>query len=587
MKQVVGTILKYGHFYRGKKPLDKFDLIAHLPRMELITTFSAINHILKRPLDADFNHGLDNQILMIQTIYQVNLNRGNISLCWILIRNLVSIFKQSDGAVTIASRTSCLYALNEILFSKRITEERRENFKCYPNDYESMFKFLLLCNGEVLEYDQTYETEITSDKLGDNFFEAFMFKEIPNNQYSYVQNPINLLERSMKLIQFISSRYSSELMEFTSAYEVDYPEDYLSIIANNLFFNSGMSYVQAYRVKKTNTLGIKRMDALSVRGKGKPNAGMKKFEFLEIKKSPLFRIEVEDEIIYILMDGVFLLEKCYDLFFWDFFFDTLKDKGVNIKEWGGIVGHFFEDYADGIFEYMFEGKSNIVYKSTNDLIIDGSEYADYYVRRDNNIVLIQAKRSFLPQDKYKEVYSLEDYERLEKSEFYDRFGLGQMVDMTMANMESMLVKIDPEIPKERLSIFPVLLINEPIISLAITSFVFHQKFVELMKAKGIPLATDNYQIHRLIVIHIAELERIQQHIRDGSMAFDELLKKYVEITDMEQSKNPYTQFQTFDNLIKMNFSDKAIPDYLLKEKKGVIASIMNFGIRETPKLNKE
>ncbi len=41
---MVGIILKYEHFFRDPIPSDKFELIKHIPRVELIASFSSINH---------------------------------------------------------------------------------------------------------------------------------------------------------------------------------------------------------------------------------------------------------------------------------------------------------------------------------------------------------------------------------------------------------------------------------------------------------------------------------------------------------------------------------------------------------------
>ncbi|NER09988.1 hypothetical protein [Muriicola jejuensis] len=576
---MIGRILKYDDFFNDAKPNDRFSLIAHIPRSELIANFSSINHKLKAPLALEFNYTLENQINIISTIFQIHNVKENLKYCKVYLDRLSQIFEHSRGGIAIATRTSCLYALNDLLFSKQIEHEEIIGIKFYPQDFEAIFKFLLLSNEDLLNYNSVYDEEITADNLGSEFFEVFMFKEIPNNQYSYVQNPINLLERSRCLFDYIKSKYSQELKEFTQLYQINDAEDYIKIIANGFFFDSGMTNIQAYRVKKTNKLHIARMDMLSKRGGGKPNTGVKKFEFLEIKKAPLYKLEGaegKDEDIYILMDNTFLIEKCYDLFFWDFYFDVLKPKGIKIEDWGSEVGKFFEEYSDTILRRIFDKQKDINIKSTNELVVKGVEYADFLIRRKRQIVLIQAKRTFLPQIKYKEVYSLEDYKEINKEEFYERFGLNQIVDMSIARINEYLYEVDPNTPKSKLFIYPVLLINEPIISMGITTYIFNKKFYDLMNEKRIPLESKEYRISRLVILHIGELERLQKALKKRSIKLDQFLAGYASSTDIKQIRNPYAQFQTLDNYIRKKVKAGAIPDYLMQGG-GIIQKLVEFG----------
>ncbi len=575
---MIGTILKFEHFFKEAIPNDKFALIKHIPRSELIASFSALNYAIKKPLELDFNFSFENQVKLITTIYQVHLEPRLIEYCRVYIEKYQSYFEAYNRGAVLCTRTSCLYALNEILFSDKILYEEQPGIKFYPDDYLAIFKFLLLCNSEMLSYNDSYKTEITFEKLKDNFFEVFMFKEIPNNQYNYIQNPINLLERGRQLFEYLKPKYSVELDSFTKDYNVKSPEHYISIIANHFFVNSsGLNEIHAFKVLKTNENIIKSMNALSKRGLGKPSTGVKKFEFLEIKKSPIYCVEGKTENIYILMDNTFLIEKCYELFFWDFYFDELRKKGKPIEEWGGEVGLFFEDFAERIFKYCFKDRRDVVFKSTNELIIMGKEYVDYYIRRKRNIILIQAKRSFVPQINYKEVYTLQDFNDLDKEEFYKRFGLYQIVEMSLDKFDEYALTTDKGLPKNKLFIYPVLLINEPIISFAVTTFIFNKKFDELLIKHNIEKDNHKWRINRLVVLHISELERIQEALNKKNIHFDKFLQGYADSTNVTLTKNNYSAFQTIDNYIRKKVKASAVPEYLKNKENGIFKQLLEFG----------
>jgi len=570
----MGRLLKYKDFYADTKPKEKFDLIKDIPRAELIAAISAVNYIIKSPLDQNFNHSLRNQIKMIESIFLVHQNPENRKYIEKIVNELIKTFKDEGAGITVFTRVSCLYSQNEVIFSEKILYEELSGFSYTLVHTENIFKFLLLSNEDLLSYNEEY-SEITSNNLGEDFFEAFMFKEIPHNQYYYIQNPWNLLQRSFDLFQFIKHRYKDELEEFLQEYALDAPEDYLGVIGNFLFGKSSVSQLHVFKVNKTETTTVNRLDKLSSRDEGKASAGIKKFEFLEVKKSPFYKIEGVENNIYILMDSTFLIEKSYDLFFWDFYFDQLRPNGMNIKDWGNEVGQFFENYADKIFKNAFKGHRDIIYKATDDLKVKGFEFADFYIRRKRQIVLIQAKRSFVPQLNFKEVNSLADFNNLDKEEFYNRFGLYQIVESTIETFFTYAPEIDPKLPKNKVFIYPVLLINEPIISMAVTQFIFNKKFEELLLAKKIERNSSRIRIDRLTILHINELEKLEQSIQDKDIKLDNLLLQYSQKRE-GSSQNKYAPFTSMDNLIKSKINGKAIPKRNMKKDSGVYKQLISF-----------
>jgi predicted RNA-binding protein len=68
---------------------------------------------------------------------------------------------------------------------------------------------------------------------------------------------------------------------------------------------------------------------------------LKIFDFMEIKKNPLFRASDEynrNLITYLILDNKLLLEKTYSLFINDFWFDYLKPFNIcNRNDWGNFI----------------------------------------------------------------------------------------------------------------------------------------------------------------------------------------------------------------------------------------------------------
>jgi hypothetical protein len=580
---MLGRILKFNDFFNENDDFDRFSLIEDIPRVELIATISSINHLIKSPLDVNFNNSFENQVKLIDAIFLTHLNVDNRKYIIGFIKILDEIFKNKKGNVVLFTRVSCLYALNEIILTDKIANEKVENYVFHLPDCENIFKFLLLNNKELLNYSANYNDEMSSDNLGNDFFKAFMFKEIPHNQYYYIQNPINLLNRAVLLFEYLKKTYNDELSEHLKEYQIDSPEEFIGIIGQFFMSKGAIPSLQCFKVPLTDVATITRLDKLSQRGAGRPTIGLKKFEFLEIKKSPFYKSAGEENNIYLLMDNIFFIEKAYDLFYWDFFFDKLAI-GLNqrkreraLKKWGGVVGRFFEEYLKSILKYSFSEHKDIILKCTDELLVDnGDEFADFYIRRKRQVVVGQAKCSFLPQIGYKEVYSLDDYSNISQEEFFCRFGLYQLVDTTIANFREYAHQIDQGLSENKVFIYPVLITNEPIMASGLTSQVFNDKFNNLLIKKGLSMDNESYRINRLVVMHISELERLQESLKDKDFKFDNLLQSYNDKTNVELSRNVYSQFMSFDNFIRKKIKEKAIPKYIIERKEGIFKLMIDF-----------
>jgi hypothetical protein len=580
---MLGRILKFNDFFNEDKDFDRFTLIKKIPRVELVAIISSINHLIKSPLDINFNNSFENQVKLINTIFLTHINPDNRKYILGFIKKLNKIFQEEDGNVALFTRVSCLYALNEIVLTDKIEKEQVPNYVFHLLDCENIFKFLLLNNKELLNYSENYNDEMLPDNLGKDFFKVFMFKEIPHNQYYYIQNPINLLNRAVLLFEYLKKTYNNELIEYLGEYQVDSPEEFIGIIGQFFMSRGAMPNLHCFKVPLTDTATINRLDKLSKRGAGRLNIGLKKFEFLEIKKGPFYRCPGEKNNIYLLMDNIFFIEKTYDLFYWDFFFDKLaiglnqKKREKALKNWGGVVGRFFEEYLKSILEYSFNEHKDIVLKCMDELLVNnGDEFADFYIRKKRKVVIGQAKCSFLPQIDYKEVYSLNDYKRINQEDFFGRFGLYQLVNTTITNFRKYAHEIDDRLPKNKVFIYPVLVTNEPIMSSGLCSQVFGEKFKELLNEKGIEIDNKSYRINRITVVHISEFERLQQSLKDKDFRLDSFLQSYNDNTNSDLTRNFHSQFITFDSLIRKKIKGKAIPQNIIDKREGIFNLMINF-----------
>lgn len=235
------------------------------------------------------------------------------------------------------------------------------------------------------------------------------------------------------------------------------------------------------------------------------------------------------------MDSTFLLEKIYALFINDFWIDYLKINGICTRaDWGNFIGSkFFEPFVNLSFKEMFQNQNNskTCYLSTDDLKLSYSgseiEYADFYFRSGKNIMLAQAKSNYLPLiNGYKTINTLKDFQELDAEHFYESFGLYQFIEKSICQFNKYRIHLKDFglQSKGSVKIYPVLIINEPILSLGITQFVFRKKFETLLEEKNILKETNSIQIMPLAILNVSELLEIEEIISKRHQTIFNLLE---------------------------------------------------------------
>lgn len=233
----------------------------------------------------------------------------------------------------------------------------------------------------------------------------------------------------------------------------------------------------------------------------------------------------------------------YDLLINDFWFDYLKPKKIcNRTDWGSFIGNnFFEPFLTELFEKSFKNNKRIIFRHTDDLkfTLDGKnqiEYADFYIRSKNKIILIEAKSNYLPQvNGYKTVLTKDDYLKIDIDKFYKDYGITQLACKTIKDFHSYKHKIkDYEFKvDEKVELFPTLVVNDHIFSSGYSSMAFKKKFEELLLNEGIEFETQNHKIYPLTIINIDELLTISKSLEYGLENIFNIFRHYHSSTSIE------------------------------------------------------
>ena len=495
---MIGLPVKYSDFYGEVMPEEPLSLIRHLPKKEVVTTISMINSKLKPVSATYFDDSRKTQIECSVFLFLENNNPQKSPLLTTLMRKYTSLAINYN----LYTRVTCLYALQLILTDQEFTDSEQRQYT--PEEREPIFKFLLCSNENLLYFDKEHERG-TADELGEDFFEFFMFKEMPHNQYYETSNPLNVFFKSWSLFNALRNvvLFKEPLENFLNEnFGTSDLDDYFKFQMYNYFksydAHLGFNYLN---VPTSEENAIVILDKLSERQDyDVPSIDdLKIFDFFDIKKSPVYLNEDFDDSdelkSYIVLDNIFFIEKMYSLFVNDFWFDYLKPNEIcNRTDWGNFIGAtFFEPFLEDIFYHILQGQSHYVYRSTDNLKVSLNgqseiEYADFYLRKGNKIALIEAKSNYIPMVQgYKNVNTVEDYRNLDLPKFYKDFGLSQLTSKTIKHFHDYKMNIGDAGIREnrRVHLYPILLVNEPILSSSYVSFAMRRRFLKLLDTEGI------------------------------------------------------------------------------------------------------
>lgn len=574
---MVGIMVKYSDFYKEPIPANHIDLIKLIPKEELLATIAAVNTRLKPIYNSYFDDSRRTQVDCLKAIFLDDKNSNANSNC----RDYIKAFLNSPAHYSLFTRVTCLYAFQEILSSNGFAKETPVwNFDLR----ERIFKFLLIMNEYILAYNDDYNDK-DNEELGDSLFEYLMFKELPHNQYYNTSNAINLFYKSWELFQSIQKdHFFGPHLEIylKNTFGVSDLSEFFKIQISTFFMSHDDKLKINYiNLPKDQVDVAKILDKYSTRNNFKlPDRNdLKIFEFLDLKKSPLYKNDFnygKETTTYLVLDNILFIEKVYSLFINDFWFDYLSKKKICERaDWGNFIGSiFFEPFLETILRNCFSNNIRTTLKVTDELKfkIPGEneiEFADFYIREKNRIILAEAKSNYLPQvHGYKTVKNIIDFKALDLAKFYQDYGLEQLAVKTVKRFHEYkkFLNDDPRYLNGKVKIFPVLIVNDPIFSSGYTSFTFRKKFVEILNANNVEIENDFHVIFPLTLINISGLQDIEQSLSDGNENIFNILRYFFSITNVKRigAEGTFIVLKTIEHAINKRIKSKLIANRIRK-----------------------
>jgi len=483
-------ILDFNLVFGILPPHNKISLIKDFSKSHILYELCALNYRLKPKNKLRIDTSLETQIKELKYFTQNDEHFKFYS-------TIAGKHTTSKGYFPlIFNRPACLLAIEEIINSDEI--DSIGDFKMTFDVWDGIIKYLLSVNYAI--------TKIKEEENEEGFsFENINPKLLPLNELMIETDPIFTPYRGLELFHFfLENPLTKDKLKkyFDKTYGIE-PEEFvfnlLKIYVLNNYSKPEFNFY--YKVKEKDQ---KIFDNLSWRY---PTVAAHKL--INVRKSPLIKV---GELEYLIADNSFLLEKSYNQFINDFWFDWIKkfhEKEINIEFYRSLFGYFFEQYLEKLVNICFKNYKYaqlLTFKqlklTTN---IGDIELADVYLRYNKNILLAQVKSNSI-YDKEKYGGDVESLYKNDRNNFFKTFGVNQIID-SIDKLEKNINKLDSKFPVGKTyNIYPCIIVNEKALQTTFMADTFNKRFQELLKK----IKKRKALIRPLCLIHISDFERLEE-----------------------------------------------------------------------------
>lgn len=490
-------VLGYTEFYNSPLPENRLELLKGICKLNIIAELAGLNYRLKDKKSKYHDTSLKTQIGELEYFCG-----GYIPLIKQYAKVAGHYTQDNNNYPLLFSRQMCLFGIEEVLQS---------DLEVIP---DFMFSSHELWN-QLLKYIFAVNTTITrieeSDGVQPINFETLNPKVLPLNELTLASDPIYIPFRGYNLLDYLHNHEEINVYirkYFSEQYGCEF--DYFVYETMGMFLansNEISAFDFYYHVKPESS---SLFELLSKKYNSKDF-----IKILNIRKYPFYK---STENSYLLIDNILLLEKLYNQFINDFWFDFLKiqlnEDGspcINIKKYKSIIGYFFEDYVKKLISYSFENAKHYTVLQFEELKtnIEGQEIevADVYIRSNSKIILGQVKSTTL-YDNEKYGNDIDAFYRNDRNKFFDSFGVNQLVT-SIKLLNDVMPNLDSKFPHGKtFHIYPVIIFNEKALQTPLMAPIFSDRFNELMQ----DFVSKKIHVFPISLIHVSDLENLQDHL---------------------------------------------------------------------------
>jgi len=490
---ISNTVLGFANLLGVSPPADRLSLIRGISKNSLLLELSGLNFRLRGKFAKEIKSDPSTQQAELFYFCAKNPTLYN--------KYVAAANRFTNGNKTnLFSRPSCTFAIEEIIQSDIPEIEGFTLSKI--SEWEAILQYILAVNEHITKYERQFNSEVTFESLNPHL--------IPISEMLLVPDPLYTLHRGLMLMNYLAAHNDTKIALSTyisQTYRTNY-EEFIKMLYRLYFSNDHKdANLNFYYMVSDNDPHKYVFDILSQRMSIK-----EVITLLDIKKYPFYKNGTGH---YILTDNILLLDKIYQQFINDFWYDHLavednsNQKSFSFQDYKAIIGRFFEGYVEGLLRKSFAGQSGFVLKTLDQLKVrikkQQSDFADLYIRQDGKVLVGEIKSTSIYDDE-KYGRNIEALYRNDRDKFFKKFGVDQLVSY-IRNLKSDLTEIDPGlIEQKKIRVWPVIIFNEKAFQTPMMAPVFNKRFKELLGNKKMP----EVYVYPLTIMHVGDVE--QMHI---------------------------------------------------------------------------
>ena len=298
------VILGYKNLLGKDAPSDRLSLIRHLSKDHIIAELAGLNYRLKGSFSKEVDSKLSSQER--ELFYFCGKNRHQYDKYVILINKL------TDGKKTnLFNRQSCMFGIEEVL---RSDIHVIADYQMSPPVWEPFLQYMLCVNEYITQMRKSKEGETAT-------FELLNPRLIPLSESVLLNDPLYIMYRGLMLMDYFAMDNETKdhlKTYFTDTYTIPY-ERFIFELFQMFFANENQyKHLNFYYVVPGDHPVRYLFDVLSKRYDKEDCS-----KLLDIRKSPFYD---RGKGHYVVTDKSMLLDKAYQQFINDFWFDYLKEK---------------------------------------------------------------------------------------------------------------------------------------------------------------------------------------------------------------------------------------------------------------------
>jgi hypothetical protein len=415
-----------------------------------------------------------------------------------------------------------------LLISRLLTCYNGRNEELTEDDLSNLFLAYMLCCDERLAMNEKLPN---NNMKAEEFVESYMPDCLKSNNIEAPRDYRLLMIKCYKLlIEFpkFNTRFAQYVDEFCKERDIPSAKYYLDKIFLTFLEMRKEDFSNCRMAIGENQKDISRFyDSLTL----DPSHYQHDMDFLMMKEKPLIKTGPN---IYNFMFMKMFLDKAYTGLLFDMK-DALVKRGVLDPTMGyaNLRSFLGEEFSERFLFYSLMKKCfglNYVNYSGEELEKTlGKGMPDYYLRRQNRLFVFECKDVQLAAKKKLSG----DYETIKKA-IFEKYvansmghakGIGQLANVIVEKLPSILREVDKSTPNSVISVYPVIVYFDDCFDVEGPSYLLNKEFQRIIAEKKV---TADYEVKDVVMVNIEQLMRLENFFAAEKLDLAYLINSYIE-----------------------------------------------------------